>query len=113
MSSGDDPSLLSVRTLVLEHSGFAVVPCLPEKVLTTLSERDDIQAVVLCHSIDLDERIELAEQMREASPNLAIVVMHRTNEAFDAANCDSVVESLAGPDALVRAVRRALKKRQG
>jgi hypothetical protein len=112
LSSGEDAGLLRTRSLVLQKAGFEVILRLPEEALLTLRKRDDIQGVVLCHSIDVDERVELAQQMREVSPKLAIVMMHKVTDTFDASDCDSVVESLVQPEILVAAVRRALKKQQ-
>jgi hypothetical protein len=42
--------------------------------------------------------------MREISPKVAIVMMRRANETFDASDCDSVLESLIRPEILVAAV---------
>lgn len=112
VSSGNDPSLLSTRTLVLKEAGFQVIPLPPEQVVLTVREREDIQGALLCHSIDVDDRVELAQQLREVSPRIAIVMMRRPNESFDASDIDSVVECLPRPEILVAAVRRALKKQQ-
>src|SRR3954447_9564256 len=89
LSSGDDPKLLRIRTLVLENAGFDVVACTPEEVVRRLSERQDIQAAVLCHSIELGERVALARDMRRQFANVAIVMMYLADNMFDASDCDA------------------------
>jgi DNA-binding response OmpR family regulator len=113
LSTGNDAMLLHSRKLVLEHAGFDVVTCSPGDALEKLQEETDtIQAAVLGQSVRLEERLSLAENMRQISPNLAIVMMHYPEDRFDATLCDSVVETLSAPEVLARAVTRALNKRQ-
>jgi DNA-binding response OmpR family regulator len=113
LSTGNDAMLLHSRKLVLEHAGFDVLTCSPEDALEKLQEEPDtIQAAVLGQSVKLDERLSLAQEMRQISPNLAIVMMHYPEDRFDASLCDTVVETLSAPEVLARAVTRALKKRE-
>jgi hypothetical protein len=112
LNVSSDLSLLITRALILEHAGFVVRACSPERALPRLSEGDiRFDAVVLCHSIELDERVVLAERIRAGAPNLALVVMHLPGDHFDSSACDAVLMAQAGPEALVRAVRRALRRR--
>jgi hypothetical protein len=104
--------LLQSRKLILEHAGFDVVSCEAERAVAKLREDPRaMHAAVIGQSIDLDDRIAIAQEMRRIAEHLAIVLMHYPGDRFDASVCDSVVETLSPPDALVRAVRRALRRR--
>jgi len=104
--------LLQSRKLLLEHADFDVVSCNESEVLDELSSTpSEYDGALLGQSIRLERRLEVARQMREISPDIAIVLMHFPEDRFDATVCDAVVETLSEPEALPRAVRRALKKR--
>lgn len=104
--------LLQSRKLLLEHADFEVVSCKESDVLDEL-RRDPTQydGALLGQSIRLDRRLDVARQMRRIAPDIAIVLMHFPEDRFDASVCDAVVETLSEPEALPRAMRRALKKR--
>jgi hypothetical protein len=107
-----DLSLLITRGLILEHSGFVVRAFSPEHATERLAEGDiRFDGALLCHSIDVEQRVALAGRIRAVAPNLAIILMHLPGDSFDASVCDAVVMAQAGPEALVRAVRRALRRR--
>jgi hypothetical protein len=112
LSVSTDLSLLITRALILEHGGFVVRACSPERAVERLSEGDiRFDGVLLCHSIDLDERVALAGHIRTAAPDLALVLMQLPGDHFDITICDDVVMAQAGPEALVAAIRRALSRR--
>lgn len=112
LSVSSDLSLLITRALILEHSGFVVRACSAERAIERLSEGDiRFDGALLCHSVVVDERVALAHRIRNVAPNLAIVLMNLPADHFDASVCDAVVMAQAGPEALVRAIRRALKRR--
>jgi hypothetical protein len=52
----------------------------------------------------------MARQMREVAPNVAIVIMYIMGETFDASVCDAVAMA-PSPDILIRAIHRALRKK--
>jgi CheY-like chemotaxis protein len=112
LSTGSDEVLLLTRTMLLERAGYRVVTCFARDALRKLREaKGEIAGAVLGQSINVEERIELAREMRQIAPDLAIVLVHLPGDRFDASICDAVVETLSAPESLVRAVQRALKRR--
>ena len=104
--------LLHSRRLVLEHAGFRVESCHADEALAKLREnRDQFDGALLGQSIAVDDRLALAQEMREIAPDLAIIVLYFPEDRFDASVCDAVVETLSEPQVLARAVQRALRKR--
>jgi hypothetical protein len=109
LSLGNDASLLRSRQFVLEGAGFTVVNNID--VEHTVPDFDyAVNACVLCQSIALKQRLDLAATIRERIPQAGVVFIHYGQELFDATNVDALVRTPAQPDDLVSAVRRAMKK---
>ncbi len=108
LSVGRDEQLLLTRAGVLRTTGCEVISAYPEQVPALLEERQ-FNLVVIGHSLSDWEAAHLAFQSRNVSPLtklLATCIDHRpqpVRQLFDA-----VVETWAGPAALVAAVRRLL-----
>jgi DNA-binding response OmpR family regulator len=112
LSTGSDPMLLNSRKLVLEHAGFQVESCQADEAVDRLrADAEAFDGALLGQSIGLERRIEIAHEMRQLAAELAIILVYFPEDRFDASVCDAIVETPSEPEAMARAVWRALKKR--
>jgi DNA-binding response OmpR family regulator len=114
LSVGRDPDLLRTRELVLRSAAFEVVTAATESVLNDalheLEREASFQACVLCQTVPLSERVDIAARIREVAPHTGVIFLHYPGESFDARSCDALVSSPIEPDKLLAAVRRAIQR---
>jgi CheY-like chemotaxis protein len=76
LSSGYNNAILRVRNSVLEQAGYSVVSCKESSVLVDLLAKKDFDGAVLCSSIPVDLRVELARKIRKAKPELPLIILY-------------------------------------
>jgi len=75
LSVGNNPTLMSSRTLILRSAGYAVEEAYTVSKAITLVEADSIDAVLICHTIPKDGRqilITVVREKRRLMPVLCI-----------------------------------------
>ncbi len=80
ISSGYNNALLRVRNSVLEQAGCAVVSCKESSVLMDLLAKKDFDGAVLCNSIPVDLRAELARTIKKVKPALPLIILYADGE---------------------------------
>lgn len=110
---GNDEALLSYRCKVLNLGGFQVVAARPQPELknqfTNLCRLHRPAMAIVCHTLTAKQRIHLARELREACPHLPLLAL--TNGALteaEAQSYDLLLDSLDGPEELIRQVRSHL-----
>jgi DNA-binding response OmpR family regulator len=75
LSVGNEATLMSSRTLILRGAGYLVDETYTVQKAITLVEADSIDAVLICHTIPIDEQrllISVVRQKRRLMPVLCI-----------------------------------------
>ena len=65
LSVGNDPTLMSSRSLLLRNAGFLVEEAYTVEKAITLVEADSIDAVLICHTIPKEKQRILISFVRE------------------------------------------------
>jgi len=105
ISVGTDDQLLSLREAVLRNAGFQVLTaCDPGEALRHAG-RNSAAVLLLCYSLPLTVRQELAEQFRRHSPSGRIVAITNEPQKRPPIEADAFLYGIEGPEALIRACR--------
>jgi len=105
LSLGVDPELLWLREAVLRSAGFEVMTSLDLKHGLSWIERGDCGVLLLCYSLPLSSRRQLAGTFRANCPRGRIVTI--MNQKGEPEFADVVVYGVDGPEALIEAIRAA------
>jgi DNA-binding response OmpR family regulator len=104
-----DPALLETRTRVLQTAKFIVVPASSIAEATDKFLAGDFDAVLVCHSISINDRRRLARMIHEHSPLTPIVLVSSTGIEKDA-SVDVIIGN--DPEQLVQELPEVLHKAQ-
>jgi len=103
----DSETLLSTRKLILQEARFEVASaCGFEQASKACGHRPRFDLLVLGHTLDLEKKTSLVLIFRQHSSS-PIVSTRRSNEPL-LPQTEWTVDSLAGPEALIEVVNRAL-----
>src|SRR5579859_6429221 len=80
VSSGYNTALLRVRNADMEMAGYVVVTSKESSVIVDLLEKQAFDGAVICSSIPLDLRVELARTIKRAQPDLPLIVLYTDGE---------------------------------
>jgi hypothetical protein len=107
LAYGTDPILLTTRRLVLENAGYRVFTSLEfsDAMLVLLNQQIDV--LLLCHSLHDDERRGILETARAITPNVKCVILDYDGGAVPIKDAE-LVEGLEGPNTLLRAIGKLL-----
>jgi DNA-binding response OmpR family regulator len=107
LTYGNDPVLLTTRRLVLEKAGYRVFTTLEfsDAMLVLLNQQIDV--LLLCHSLHDDERRGILETAHAITQDVKCVILHYDGLAVPMENAE-VVEGLEGPNTLLRAIGKLL-----
>jgi hypothetical protein len=107
LAYGNDPILLTTRRFVLEKAGYRVFTTLEfsDAMLVLLNQQIDV--LVLCHSLHDDERRGVLETAHAITEDVKCVILHYDRLPVPVEDCE-VVERLEGPTALLRAIGKLL-----
>ena len=108
---GKHRELALYRAEVLRHSGFSVlIPGTRQEALDTI-RAGDIDAVILSYTLAADSVEELAEMVRQYCPECVLVTISQDKTLDRRINPDAIVLADHGPQALLGALQRLLRKR--
>ena len=107
LAIGLDPSLMTIRDLVLQSAGYAVVEASSLEEAVDHFQSGDFDLVLLCHSVPAADREHLASLIRASGSRIPIVSI-----AGSLGECDAFANSTLedGPNAFVAGIRDALSK---
>lgn len=105
---GNDSMLLTTRRLILEKVGYevATVATFPDAMLLLLNQQLDL--LILCQSLNQEERRGMLESAYAISPELKCAVLQFTGGHERIAN-EETLEGLRGPTNLIESIRRMLE----
>ena len=105
---GNDSMLLTTRRLILERVGYevATVATFPDAMLLLLNQQLDL--LILCQSLNEEERRGMLESAHAINPELKCVVLQFTAGHQKIAN-EETLEGLRGPTNLIESIRRMLE----
>jgi len=80
ISSGLNVALLRVRNAIIQDAGYAVLTSKESAMVLEMAERNHVSAVVLCSSIPVQLRANLARELKKIRPDLPVIVIYSENE---------------------------------
>lgn len=109
ISSGLNVELLRVRNAIIQDAGYAVLTSKESAMVLEMAERNHVSAVVLCNSIPVQLRANLARELKKIRPDLPVIVIYSENEDQHLRDiADYMVLSIHGiAQPLVEAIARA------
>jgi len=109
LSISDDGPVRSSRELILRKDGYEIVSLSSDDVLG-VSEIRSFDVAVMCHSIKQDRAMAIIDRLRRYNPAIRVLRVNPRIFALDPFyDVDS--EVLAGPDALLKAVKALLDRK--
>jgi DNA-binding response OmpR family regulator len=97
ISSGHNMALLRVRNAMIEQAGYEVVTSKEGAVVLDLIEKHDFAAAVLCNSIPIYLRVNLAREIKKLKPSLPLIILFSNGEEAQLrASADQLVPSIHG-----------------
>ncbi len=107
----DEPSLISLLTLVFESEGYSVLSALSGEKALRIFSATPVDLVVLDFLMPGMDGGQVAEQMRALHPEVPIVMLSACLSVPDGARgkVDAFVEKGAGTETLLGVVRRTLQ----
>jgi CheY-like chemotaxis protein len=105
LAIGLDPSLMTIRDLVLQSAGYAVVEASSLEEAVDHFQSGDFDLVLLCYSVPAGDRERLASLIRASGSRIPIVSI-----AGSLGECDTFANSTLedGPNKFVAGIRDAL-----
>jgi DNA-binding NtrC family response regulator len=102
------------RNLILERAGYRVLSTGDPSEAVQLFEHNVIDAVVLGDSISAEKRQHLGSSFKRLKPPVPIVMLCKMSDSRALRSlADEQVESFEDPEALLEALARALRSRDG
>ena len=111
----DDENVpLILRRLVLEKSGFQVIPAASGAEALDILNAQPVDLVLTDLLMPGLNGLELARKIKERSPSLPIILLSGVNEVPDDADCaDLFLSKVEGPVAMCEKISEVLKKSRG
>lgn len=110
----DETVPLTLRRLVLEKSGFAVVPASSATEALDILKAQAVDLVLTDLLMPGLSGLDLARKIKERSPALPIILLSGVNEVPEDADCaDLFLSKVEGPVAMLEKISEMLKKSRG
>lgn len=104
---GRDPQLMSYRSAVLATAKLSVQNASPTQAQTILQNGADYDVVILSHTLDPTEILELEKTVRSRKPGAKLLLMLGPGDVPpDCVAFDATMHGLDGPSAFIHTVRR-------
>jgi len=111
LSISDDGAVRSSRELILRKDGYEIVSVSSDDLLG-ISEIRSFDVAVMCYSVKQDRAMAVVDRLRRYNPAIRVLrVNPRIYKVDPFYEADSDV--LAGPDALLKAVKAMLDRTSG
>ena len=106
LSVGNDPLLMSSRTLILRNAGYLVDEAYTVKKAISLVAADSIDVMLICHTIAKEDQqflISTTRQKKRLMPILCLraITYQSVPQTCNAVDCD--------PEDLLNALRQAIQ----
>jgi hypothetical protein len=108
LSYGHDEMLLFTRKRILERE-YGVETCDRLCDLEEVLAKGPFQLALLCQSIPDAECNEIMLRVRAAWPEIKVLVLRESTAGVCATRCDSTMDSLEGPPALLHEIHLLLE----
>lgn len=110
----DETVPLTLRRLVLEKSGFQVIPAGSAAEALEVLKAQAVDLVLTDLLMPGLNGLELARKIKELTPALPIVLLSGVNEVPEDADCaDLFLSKVEGPVAMCEKISAVLKKSRG
>jgi two-component system response regulator CpxR len=107
----DETVPLTLRRLVLEKSGFAVIPASSAKEALDILNAQAVDLVLTDLLMPGLNGLELARKIKERTPALPVILLSGVNEVPEGAECaDLFLSKVEGPVAMCERISEVLKK---
>ena len=80
ISSGLNVALLRVRNSIIQQAGYAVLTSKESAMVLEMAAKDHVGAVVLCSSIPVQLRANLARELKKLRPELPVIAIYSDGE---------------------------------
>ena len=80
ISSGLNVALLRVRNAIIQQAGYAVLTSKESAMVLEMAAKDHVGAVVLCSSIPVQLRANLARELKKLRPELPVIAIYSDGE---------------------------------
>jgi len=109
ISSGLNVALLRVRNAIIQQAGYAVLTSKESAMVLAMAKKNHVGAVVLCNSIPVQLRADLARELKKVRPDLPVIAIYSENEDQHLRGiADYLVPSIHGiAQPLVEAIAKA------
>lgn len=110
LSTSRNVRLLLERNSVLAMAGFSVIsPRYPEQT-PLLAAQQQVDAVVIGHSVDPFVRKSIIRDLRQISPECVICFVYAAPETKGEIRADASLDVTNGPEALIRLLEERLPR---
>jgi hypothetical protein len=110
---GSDEILLSTRTMVLENAGFRVLSAINYADAEAIIRSGEVALVVLCHSLNADDREAILRLVSGLSPSVSTVVLTAGASLISERSPTGIVSAFDGPRKLIESVHKLLLEPSG
>lgn len=107
LAVGQDPTILSTRCSILRSAGYFVRAASSIGEAIGLFEDLDLDLVLLCHSIPVQDRDRLTRVIRSTGSRIPIYTVASATSDFDAGGADGTVS--CRPEVLIRELDAILR----
>jgi hypothetical protein len=107
---GNDETLLSYRSQVLQQAGFQVIAIRPQpdqpNQFANLCRLHGPAMLIACHTLSPAQRIMMSKELRSSCPRTKLLALTNGSLTSDEARSyDWLIDSLDGPAALIQHIR--------
>ena len=99
LAVGQDPMVLSTRCSILRSAGYLVRPSSSIAEAIDIFDDLDVDLVLLCHSISVEDRDRLTQVIRSGGSRTPIYTVSTASSEFEAGGADGILSSR--PEALI------------
>jgi hypothetical protein len=107
---GNDAMLVTTRCLILERAGYRVLAAQAFGNAVLMLMNHQIDMIVLCQSLKLEERRGILETARALHPEIKCAVIDFEGREAPIEGAD-LIEGLVGPSALLNTIGRILTQK--
>ena len=107
LAVGQDPTVLSTRCSILRSAGYLVRASSSVAEAVDLCEDLDLDLVLLCHSIPVQDRDRLTRVIRSTGSRIPIYTVASAASGFDAGGADGIFS--CQPEVLIRELDAVLR----